>query len=106
MPIPVWAFSSGGFVSITRTEEELSIVCDERFVPFEFVAVERGFRMLMVEGPLDFSLTGVMASIAGPLAEAGVSMFAISTYDTDYVLVREERLAEAVEALRGAGWEI
>ena len=106
MPIPVWAFSSGGFVSITRTEEELSIVCDERLVPFEFVAVERGFRMLMVVGPLDFSLTGVMASIAGPLAEAGVSLFAISTYDTDYVLVREERLGEAVEALRGAGWEI
>jgi uncharacterized protein len=98
--IPDWASS---FFSITRTSDELSIVCAESSVPAGIVA-ERGFRMLMVEGPLDFSLTGVMASIAGPLADAGVSMFAVSTYDTDYVLVRD--FAGAVAALGGAGWDV
>jgi len=101
-PIPAWASE---FFAVTRTADELSIVCASQSVPADVVA-ERGFRMLMVEGPLDFSLTGVMASIAGPLAAAGVSMFAISTYDTDYVLVREERFADAVAALREADWDV
>ena len=80
-------------------------MCADACVPQDVVA-ERGFRMLMVEGPLDFSLTGVMASIAGALAGAGISMFALSTYDTDYVLVRDDRLADAIEALQAAGWEL
>jgi len=67
---------------------------------------QRGFRMLMVEGPLDFSLTGVMASIATPLALARVSLFAVSTYDTDYILIREEQLSVAANALIQAGWEL
>ena len=100
--IPGWA---SHFFAVTRTRDELSIVCAEDMVPPDVVA-ERGFRMLMVEGPLDFSLTGVIASIAGPLAEAGVSLFAISTYDTDYVLVRDQQFAEAVEALHGASWDV
>ena len=100
--IPEWA---ADFFAVTRTPDELSIVCAEAAVPAA-VAAERGFRMLKVEGPLDFSLTGVMASIAGPLAEAGVSLFAISTYDTDYVLVRDSAVGLAVDALRGAGWDI
>ena len=70
------------------------------------VTAERGFRMLMVEGPLTFSLTGVLASIASPLAEAGISLFAISTFDTDYVLVHNDRLSDALVALRASGWEI
>jgi hypothetical protein len=100
--IPVWAAK---FFSLTRTTDELSIVCADQAVPMN-VAAERGFRMFAVEGPLDFSLTGVLASIAAPLAEAGVSLFAISTYDTDYVLVRNDRVDEAVDALRAAGWEV
>ena len=68
--------------------------------------VERGWRALGVLGPLDFGLTGILASIAAPLAAAGVSIFAISTYDTDYVLVRETALATAVDALRAAGHEL
>ena len=100
--IPRWATE---FFAVTRTSDELSIVCPEPFVPPDVIA-ERGFRMLMVDGPLDFALTGVLASIASPLAEAGVSLFVISTYDTDYVLVRNEHLADAVGALRGAGWDV
>src|SRR5882724_11613523 len=100
--IPDWA---GEFFAVTRTRNELSIVCAAAAVPADVVA-ERGFRTLMGEGALDFSLTGGMASIAGPLAEAGVSMFAISTYDTDYVLVSEAVLGMAIEALRAAGWEV
>jgi hypothetical protein len=67
------------------------------------VRCEPGWRALAVEGPLDFGLTGILASIATPLAEAGISLFAISTFDTDYVLVKAERLDDAMEALRRAG---
>ncbi len=67
---------------------------------------QRGWRGLKVAGPLDFALTGVLASLAGPLAEAGVSIFAISTYDTDYLFVREEQLGAAIDALRRAGFAI
>ncbi|HEY3742550.1 MAG TPA: ACT domain-containing protein [Bryobacteraceae bacterium] len=101
-PIPAWA---DGFFSVTRTVNELSIVCAAGAVPAD-VQAERGFRMLMVDGPLDFSLTGVLSSITGALAEAGVSVFTISTYDTDYVLIRDEKFSEAAGALRVAGWEI
>jgi len=103
-PIPDW-LPETGFVSMTRTREELSVVCGERSVPLE-VTAERGFRMLVVEGPLDFSLTGVLASITGALADAGVSLFAISTYDTDYLLVRNDRVEDALAALDSAGWEV
>ncbi len=88
-----------GFYSITKTGEELSIVCEDTFVPPGCIKVEAGWRALKVEGPLDFSLTGILASLANPLAEAGISIFAISTYDTDYVLVKSGDLAKAVEVL-------
>ena len=100
--IPEWA---ANFFAITRTPYELSIVCPDSAVPAHVMA-QRGFRMLMVEGPLDFSLTGVMASIATPLALARVSLFAVSTYDTDYILIREEQLSVAANALIQAGWEL
>jgi uncharacterized protein len=103
--IPEWAWR-GPFWSITRTPAELSIVCEQVSVPPGLTAIERDFRALAVEGPLDFSWTGILASIASPLAKAGISLFAVSTFDTDYVLVREDRLAQALDALRGAGWEI
>jgi hypothetical protein len=100
-PLPSWA-AGGPFVSITRTAEELSVVCPEEAVP-EGVPCERGWRCLRVAGTLDFALVGVLASLAVPLAEAGVSVYAISTFDTDYLLVRGGSLERAVEALGRAG---
>jgi uncharacterized protein len=102
-PVPAWA--AGTFVSVTRTPSELSIVCEETAVPTE-VKCERGWRVFEVAGPLEFSLTGVLSGIAGPLAAAGVSIFAVSTFDTDYVLVKEENLTPAVEALNRAGHHV
>jgi hypothetical protein len=100
-PVPAWVVS-GEFLSVTRTPDELSLVCDERAVPLGH-ASKTGWRALKVEGPLDFSLIGVLASIAAPLAEAAVPIFVISTYDTDYVLVEVGHLARAITALRSAG---
>ena len=80
-------------------------MCAAARVP-DGVRAQRGWRALAVEGPLDFALTGVLAAVAVPLAEAGISIFAVSTYDTDYVLVRADRLADAVAALRGAGHSV
>jgi hypothetical protein len=101
------------FWTVTRTSDELSIVCAAEGVPAVDISgisdvlglkVESGWRIIRVEGPLDFSLTGILASIANPLAQAKISIFAISTFDTDYVLVREEKLTAAREALVGAGF--
>jgi len=99
--IPSWA-AGAGFLSITRTAEELSIVCEERMIPEELHA-ERNRKLMKIEGRLAFSLTGVLASVATPLAAAGVSTFAVSTYDTDYLLVSEKDLQEATRALDAAG---
>lgn len=102
--IPAWA-AGGGFVSLTKTPRETSIVCPQERIP-DNVRSERDFRVLEVRGPLDFSLTGVLASLAGPLAEEGVSVFAVSTFDTDYLLVRENSLARAVEILVRRGHKV
>ncbi len=102
--IPGWAIS-GPFFSITRTREELSIVCPAASIPEGSVA-ERGWRCLKVHGPLDFSQTGILASLAEPLAKAGLSIFAVSTYDTDYLLVKANELQKAVQALRQAGHRV
>jgi uncharacterized protein len=105
--IPSWALEEHeSLVSITRTAEELSIVCPEEAVPPDIELVEGGWRALKVPGPIPFETTGVMASIAGPLAAAGITLFAVSTYDTDYVLVREAALPAAAEALRRAGHDV
>jgi hypothetical protein len=101
--IPAWA--EGDFVGVTRTGAELSVVCREDAAP-EGVRCERGWRRLRVAGELDLALVGVLASLLAPLASAGVSVFAISTFDTDYILVREQDLARATEALRTAGHSI
>jgi hypothetical protein len=100
-PAPVWATWSG-FFSITQAGEELSIVCRESDVPPGIRAV-RGWRALRVAGVLDLSLVGVLASLAAPLAASGVSLFALSTFETDYLLVPEPELDLAVEALCAAG---
>ncbi len=102
--IPSWA-ASNGFTTFTRTKDELSVVCSEGDIP-EGVACEKGWRILELEGPLDFSLIGILAGITGILAEEDVSVFVISTYDTDYVLVREEALERATSALRRSGHEV
>ncbi|KPL80554.1 hypothetical protein ADN00_01545 [Ornatilinea apprima] len=102
--IPAW-LPREGFLSITRTSDELSIVVDEQALPGR-VTAETGWRILKVLGPLDFSLVGVLASLANPLAAAGVSIFAISTYDTDYLLVREAQFALALAALAEAGFDL
>ncbi|GAC1616537.1 MAG: ACT domain-containing protein [Candidatus Acidiferrum sp.] len=108
-------FASGGsfpvdylhssFFSITKTDTELSVVCEESAVPAD-VPAERARRVLRVEGPLDFSLTGILAALAVPLAAAGVSIFALSTYDTDYLLIAGSDLDRAISALEQAGHTI
>lgn len=100
--VPGWAVR-GGFFSVTRTQDELSIVCDEAFVP-DGVLCAGGYAALMVQGPLDFSLVGILSPISAVLAQANVSIFALSTYDTDYILMRESDRAAAAEALAKAGY--
>lgn len=94
---------NGRFISITRTDDELSIVCDSK-IPVDSVKSEDGWACIKVLGPLDFGLTGILARIAGVLAEAEISIFAISTYDTDYIFVKKEKLATAQKALEQAGY--
>lgn len=102
--VPEWAMV-GGFFSVTRTGDGLSVVCSEGVVP-KSVRSEGGWRALILEGPFEFSEVGVLASVTVPLAEAGVGIFAGSTFDTDYVLVKEEQLQSAVAALRERGHEV
>lgn len=97
VPQPVLA-AKGEFLSITRTADELSIVCEESLAPAG-AKVERGWRAFRVLGPLDFSLTGIIATLTAPLAEAKISVFTMATFDTDYLLVRETDLARAITAL-------
>lgn len=99
--LPAWAMA-GRFCSVTRTPQELSIVCAVDSVPAS-VPYAGPWACLQVEGVLDFSLTGILAGLAAPLAEAGISIFALSTYRTDYILVKEHDLARAQQVLRRAG---
>lgn len=99
--IPSWTYS-GIFYSITKTTDELSLVCEEKFVP-ENIKSEKYWKALKVEGQLDFSLVGIMKNLSGILADGGVSVFVISTFDTDYILVKEENLEKAKELLIKAG---
>lgn len=95
------------FFVAARTAEEISVVCTQDGAPdHPDVRIEPDWRALEVLGPLDFKMVGVMASIAGPLSEVGVSVFVVSTFDTDYVLVRAESLEASVTALRAAGHEV
>ena len=92
------------FFSVTRTGSELSVVCaEDAAATGDDVRVETDWRALEVAGPLDFSMVGVMAALTAPLADVEVSVFVVSTYDTDYVLVHAAALERAVEALRAAG---
>ena len=93
------------FLSITKTDEELSVVCDAA-IDLEAEKAELGWSCLKVLGPLDFSLTGILAKLSAVLAEAKISLFAVSTYDTDYILVKSENLEMAIEALGAQGYEV
>lgn len=99
------AIGGASFWSATRTSEELSLVIPEDHIP-PGCRCERGWRAFQVAGPLDLTLTGVLNAITAPLAQAGISLFALSTYDTDYVLVREKDLDEAIAALSQAGHRV
>lgn len=103
-PIPDWLAASE-FYTVTRTDEELSVVCEQERVPVS-VRSEPDWRALKVVGPLDFNLTGILAALAAPLAQAAISIFAVSTFDTDYMLLKQSRLDDAVAALRAAGHTI
>ena len=102
--IPPWA-TGAPFFCVTRTPEELSVVCPEERVPAG-ITCESGWRALKLEGPFGFGLTGVLASVAAPLAESEVGILAIATYDTDYVLVKEEQLDPAIAALCERRYEV
>ncbi len=98
--LPAWL--GGALQSVTRTPEELSIVCEAQRVP-EPLQAERDWRCLRVSGTLAFHLTGILAALTAPLANAGISIFALSTFDTDYLLVTNDCLEEAVTALTVVG---
>jgi uncharacterized protein len=99
--LPTW-MHCGSLTATVRTADELSIVCADTAVPIDVIA-ERGWRALKVEGPLEFSMVGVLASLAVPLAQAGVSIFVLSTYDTDYLLLKDEAIPRALSSLRAVG---
>lgn len=103
-PAPAWAIG-GSFTAVTWTRDETSVVCGAASVP-DGVQAEAGWRAIKVAGPLEFALTGVLLSIAEPLARAEIPIFAASTYDTDYVLVREADLAAAISALAAEGHRV
>lgn len=102
--VPGWA-SKGEFTSITRTAEELSVVCHAENLPRE-VNTQHHWMCLKLEGPFPFSMTGVLLSFIEPLSTNGVPIFAISTYDTDYVLIQEEYAGSALDILRESGHEL
>jgi hypothetical protein len=103
-PIPEWA-TQGTFFSVTRTRDELSVVCEQFRVPAG-VRSQPSWSVLKVHGPFVLTEIGVLSALASPLAEAKLSSFAISTFDTDYLLVASETLSLAVAALEGAGHKI
>lgn len=102
--IPTWAQNSD-FFSITRTSDELSIVCSQDDIPDD-IKYEKDWKILKIQGPLDFSLIGILSSISTILAQKGISIFAISTYDTDYILVKNKDIDNAIAALIAERYEI
>jgi uncharacterized protein len=101
---PAWT-TLGALTSVTRTPAELSVICGSAFVPDD-VSAERGWRALVVTTPLDFSTTGVAAAVTTALAVAGVPVLPLATHDTDYFLVKGDRVADAIEALLAAGHRV
>jgi hypothetical protein len=102
--VPPWA-EQGTFVSVTRTREELTVICPENHITPDIEA-SRGWRAFKLEGPFDLELVGLLVSVAAPLAQAAVSILPLGTYETDYVLVRQTQLESAIRALRFSGIEV
>jgi uncharacterized protein len=103
--VPAWATMPAPLSVVARTQTELSIVVPEAHVP-EDVTCERAFRVIEVVGPVPFSVTGLVASLSSPLAAAAISLFPVATYDTDYVLVKEEAITSAVDVLQASGFTV
>jgi hypothetical protein len=101
-PVPSWALEAEDLGAVVRRRDELSIVCHQGRVPAGVMA-QRDYAAVVVRGPVDFALTGILAALAAPLAEAGVPIFAVSTYDTDVLLLPAAQLAAARGALERAG---
>ena len=99
-PVPAWAIGNISFSSITKTKDELSIVCPQDKIPAGVLA-EKNWRAFKIGGPLDLSLTGIVASLSAPLAKAKISIFYISTYQTDYLLVEDKNFKKAKKILSG-----
>ena len=104
--IPAWALQATGFSSITRTSDELSIVCESIITDIEDIRQDAGWVCLQLIGPFAFDLTGILSSVLNPLRDAEIGIFAISTFDTDYVLVKLENLERCILALERAGHTI
>ena len=96
---------SADFFCLARTDEEISLVCETEQTPAGTAAREDGWRAFRIEGVLDFSLTGILSRLSAVLAENGIGIFAVSTYNTDYILVKAENLGKAMNVLREAGYE-
>lgn len=94
------------FIFFARTDSELSLVCPTDSVPDGVLRREDGWRALRVRGELDFSLVGILADITSVLARRGISIFAVSTYDTDYILIKENNFADAISALGESGYTV
>lgn len=94
------------YVFFSKTDEELSLVCRSESVPKDHIALEEGWKGFRVQGELDFSLIGILSKLSTLLADNGISIFAISTYNTDYILIKEDKFAEAIDALRKNGYEV
>ena len=102
--IPQWA-SMGDLYSITRTQDELSIICLHEQIP-EHISCQAGWRVLKIEGPFSFDEIGVLASLTAPLAAAQISLLTISTFDTDYIFIQAENYDQALRVLQSAGHQV
>ena len=102
--IPDWCINSF-FYTVTKTTEEVSVLCEAKYVP-STIQYEKGWKLLKIDAVLNLSLTGITAKFSTALAEAGINLCVIATYDTDYILVKEEKLIVALEALQNAGFII
>ena len=97
---------NAGFFFIGKTDEEISLVCEDKDAPAPAAECDRGWKGFRVKGILDFSLVGILARLSVLLSENGISIFAVSTYNTDYILVKEENFSRAAEILAGAGYTV